>query len=139
MVRALEGHLRAGGLSVQVRAAWLLARSVADVMKTVCDAPGRYYKAEHPLLLLLLSAFCGTSHIQAHVHVPHTLVAAHSACTGPLASTLPSTFMLAPTFAPLCGPISLCTRTWKLLGRPSRQATQPHIPDRRLGTGGREA
>ncbi|KAI5179944.1 E3 Ubiquitin-Protein Transferase Maea [Manis pentadactyla] len=56
------------------------------------------------------------SNIKAQAHVPHTLVVAHSACPGSLASTLPSTFTLAPTFAPLCGPASPHTRTQKLLG-----------------------
>lgn len=68
------------------------------------------------LLLLLPTTFCSVPHIQAQAHVPHTLVVAHLACPGPLTSTLPSTFMLVPTFVPLCGPANPHTRTQKLLG-----------------------
>ena len=66
--------------------------------------------ALQPQLFLLVLAFPALFSAPSHGKPP-----AHSSCPGPLANTLHSTFIFAPTFVPLCGPESPRTRTRRLL------------------------
>lgn len=78
-------------------------------LATAQAAVRREMAVRSQLFLLLFLDFYVLFPVPAHGKPP-----AHSTCPGPLSNTLHTTFMLAPTFAPLCGPDSPRTRTRRL-------------------------